>query len=124
MALKSISATVVGSGNYTPTLTNTTNISSSTAFSCRHTRNGDVAMVSGRVQITPTASGLCVLGFSLPIASNLAAVGDLSGTACTRATSLAGGIAADAANDRASFGIVAPSTTALDLVFVFTYTII
>lgn len=118
-----VSAANLLSNTYTPTLTNTTNISSSTAYVSGYSRVGDAVHVFGRVGITPTASGLCVLGFSLPVASDITSVANLGGTFCTRTTSLAGSVAGDATNDRATFGIVAPSTTALDCMFSFSYTV-
>lgn len=73
----------IASGTYTPTLSNTTNISASTARKSTWTRLGNVVRVSGSVQITvTTGTSATELGIELPIASNLAAVSfnDLNGS--------------------------------------------
>lgn len=67
------------SGSYTPTLTNTTNISSSTANLFTYVRVGDVVMVHGRPSVQPTAASGTVseLRISLPIepAANFSSTG-------------------------------------------------
>lgn len=67
------------SGSYTPTLTNTTNISSSIANLFTYVRIGDVVMVHGRPSIQPTAASGTVseLRISLPIepAANFSSTG-------------------------------------------------
>lgn len=54
---------------YTPALTNTTNISASTAYPCQFMRVGNVVTVSGMVEIDTTLVGTYQLGISLPVAS-------------------------------------------------------
>lgn len=64
----------VGSGTYTPTLTNGTNVAASTSAVCQYLRVGNVVTVSGVVAITLTASGVASrMTFSLPIPSTFAA---------------------------------------------------
>lgn len=53
--------------SYTPTLYNTTNIASSTAYECFVLRNGNVVHVSGKVVIDLSGNGEYELGISLPI---------------------------------------------------------
>jgi len=55
------------SGTYTPTLTNTTNISSSTLNAAYYTRIGNIVTVTIAVQTTLIAASETVLTFSLPI---------------------------------------------------------
>lgn len=117
----------LASSVYTPTLTNVTNITGSTAFQCQYLRVGTVVTVSGKVDIDPTAgAALTQLGISLPIASNFGAAEDCGGAAAAPAvTGYSAGIFADAANDRAELDF----TTAADVanrswVFTFTYRII
>jgi hypothetical protein len=64
------SGLVLASGTYTPTLTNTTNIDSSSFQFGTYQRVGDVVFVSIRVLISPTASSgaLTELRITLPIA--------------------------------------------------------
>lgn len=56
-------------GRYTPTLTNTTNVSASTARECMWTRVGNTVTVAGRVEVTPTAAAdtLTVIELTLPV---------------------------------------------------------
>lgn len=83
----------IASGTYTPTLTNTTNVSASTPRVGRWIRVGNVVYVNGHADVTATGAGgvQTVMGISLPIVSVLAAVTDLDGVAT--ANLLAGGVA-------------------------------
>src|SRR3989304_507028 len=64
----------LSSGVYPPTLTNTTNIAASTAYECQWMRIDSVITVSGKFDVDPTtAATVCVLGLSLPGASNMGA---------------------------------------------------
>ena len=118
----------VFSGTYTPTLTNQTNISSSTAGVCQYMRVGNVVTVSGQVSITATASGDVVMRVSLPVASNFAGTSQLAGmftqNAGNSTVSIVGGCAADATNDVARFRFNAPNTDAAIFNFHFTYQVI
>lgn len=67
------------SGTYTPTLSNTTNVTSSTPIICHYTRVGNEVTVTGSVGVITTAALATVLGISLPVVSNLAAITDASG---------------------------------------------
>lgn len=120
-----INNTVVANGTYTPVLTNVTNVSSSTAYSCQWVRIGNVVTVSGKVDIDPSAAVLTELGMSLPVASAMTAQENLGGTAATAAAaSVIGTIRADATNDRAAFVFVASVTLANDsYFFTFSYLI-
>jgi hypothetical protein len=71
----------VNSGFYTPTLTNTTNLTASTAYQCYWYRVGDMVTVFGKVDVDPTAAGNTVLNMELPVASGLTGDSDLAGTA-------------------------------------------
>ena len=115
----------VFSGTYTPTLTNTTNIDASTAYTCQYMRVGNVVTVSGRVDIDPTAAGIITLGMSLPIASNFATAQQMGGTYSSGGGSVnVGRISADVTNDRASFEgpVVAIINTGFH--FSFTYLVV
>lgn len=121
----------IASGTYTPTLTNTTNISASSSAVCQWMRVGNVVTVSGQVSVTPTAGGstLTSLGISLPIASALASATQASGTAGHNASSgappvSAGIVEADATNDRARVIWGSLTTSAVPLSFVFTYVVL
>lgn len=75
----------LGQGEYTPTLTNTTNVAASTAYLCQYTRIGDNVTVTGAVAIDPTAVGATVLRVSLPITTAMSSDKDLSGVAVSGA---------------------------------------
>ena len=116
------------SGSYTPTLTNTTNITSSTASTLYYTRVGNVVAVFGRVNITATATGNTLLGISLPIASALTTNGQVAGmgslTSSTVANNTFGRINADATNDRAQFQLNSTLTTDQTYAINFTYVVL
>lgn len=118
----------VASGTYTPTLTNTTNIDASTAYTCQWIRVGNVVMVSGRVDIDPTAASAIEMGMSLPIASDLANIYELAGTGCSD-RSQGGGtpevtFEADTTNNRAKVEGLGSSTINTAVVFQFMYTVL
>lgn len=118
----------VFSGSYTPTFTNTTNISSSTPVTCYYTRVGNVVSVFGRVDVTATATGNTVLGVSLPIASNLTTNAQLSGTVATTSATVAnnvsGRINGDTTNDRAQVQWNSALTTSVSYSINFSYVIV
>ena len=111
-------------GTYTPTLTNVTNLDSSTAFDAQYIRVGATVTVSGKVTIDPTAAAATELGISLPVASNFGAVEDCGGVAFCTAVQQGGGITADITNDRAALRFLANNTTAQEMCFVFSYQIV
>ena len=115
----------MSSGTYTPTLTNVTNISASTAYACQYMRVGNVCTVSGKVDIDPTAAGAIELGMSLPIASNLAAQEQCAGTVVgVTALDDALWVEGDATNNRAAIKCTAIGVANHSNYFTFTYLII
>ena len=115
----------IESSSYTPVLTNTTNISTSTAQLLSVVRVGDEVKVSGRVtSVAATVGGsACVLEFSLPIASNFSTVGDCAGT-CVGATLYeAGYFSADTANKTAKMTFKPSTTASQSFYFTFSYII-
>lgn len=113
------------SGTYTPALTNTTNIAASTAYSCQYARVNGVVVVSGRVDVDPTAAGQVVLGISLPVASALANANELGGAAASPAVAgQSAALYADVANDRATMEWVAVDTANRAMYFTFAYRIL
>lgn len=118
------------SGTYTPTLTNQTNVASSTAYPCQYMRVGNAVTVSGRISVTPTAAAgtQTVLGMSLPIASDLTAPSHLGGAGAyvtsTAASSTFSGFQADTANDRAAIYFNANVASDQDHFFSFTYQVL
>jgi len=121
-----IDAPTIASGNYTPTLFNTTNVATSVAHTTNWVRVGNMVTVSGRVEVDPTNNNQnTTLGISLPIASNLTISDDVGGTAS--AADVAGQCAAvlgDVANDRALLQYVAGSANNHSMWFTFMYEVI
>lgn len=95
-----------GSGTYTPTLTNVSNIDSSTAYQSQYIRIGNALTVSGKLDLDPSSAGASdtQLGISLPIASNIGAEEDCAGTAFgdSSVANIGALIKGDAANNRAT----------------------
>lgn len=108
------------SGKYTPTLTNTLNITSSSSnANARWMRMGNLVWVSMGISVRPAGAGTTALTVSLPIASNLSASTQLSGgIAFTDVPRTAGIVEGDAAGDTAlvsftssgAFPLEAPAT--------------
>jgi len=118
----------VAAGTYTPTLTNVTNITASTAYVCQYMRVGNVVTVSGRVDIQGTGTGTTVLRMSLPIASNFTATTQCGG-ACMNDGTIGnnyrhGSIGADIANNTSNIRIVLAQTGNQTYFFTFTYIIL
>lgn len=114
--------TTLASGTYTPTLTNETNITSSTAYQCQYMRVGNVVTVSGKITVDYTATGIASIGISLPIASSISNNYEVAGVAHAEVNP-GGVIRGDATNDRAQFYIDTGSSAAYDYFFTFTYVI-
>jgi len=118
------------SGIYIPTLTNTTNVSSSTAYSLQYSRIGSTVTVSGRVGIFSTAASgaQTIINISLPIPSDFVAATNAGGAGSfisgTTANSTFTRIQADVANNNAIMDFNSNTITEQDIYFSFTYRII
>ncbi|KKW92686.1 hypothetical protein [Sphingobium chungbukense] len=118
-------AQTLASGTYTPTLTNVTNVSASTAYQCRYMRVGNVVTVSGRADVDPTAGGLVELGISLPVASNFTTVQQCSGTAANdQVPGQSAAFYSDITNDRARMIWNTTDTANRSMCFIFQYEVI
>jgi len=111
---------------YTPTLTNTTNITSSTPAICQYFQVYNTVTLSGQVTIQATAIGACNLKMTLPVASNFTSSGQAAGTfATTTAGGTAqGAILADITNDQFEFRFNATNTTSTVYAFTATYQLV
>jgi hypothetical protein len=119
-----VSTSFITSGTYTPTLTNTTNITASTANAdTMYFRVGSIVHVAGRVDIDPTGTGTVVLGISLPIASNFSSENQCAGTAYSDQDDAAA-IDGSTANDTAILDGAVTDTTNESWSFTFTYRVI
>ena len=111
---------------YTPTITNGTNVASSTAFACRYVRIGDVVTVSGQVNVDFTAASTYTrIEMSLPVASNLSNTYELCGVAVGATGAQAHfGILASAGAGRAIFDGVSSSDVNQAFYFTLSYLVI
>jgi len=116
---------VPGSGSYTPTLTNITNVTSSAAYLWNYMRVGSVVTVSGRLDVTAASAAATQVDFTIPVASNFASANleECAGVAYS-SQGPGGAITAQAANDRASLFYVAPDTALRAFFLTFTYRIL
>lgn len=109
----------IASGTYTPTGTAVANCSAVTPGKAVWQRVGNIVSVSGSYTVSFTATTVVTtLGLSLPIASNLAASGDLSGVGAgtgplsgANLTDTIMVVTADTTNDRANFSIPSAQAT-------------
>ncbi len=100
-------------GNYTPTLTNTSNVAASTAYPGEWTRIGKIINVSWEVDITPTAAAPTAteLQLSLPVVSDFTTTGNAKGIGgCINVPAQTSVIDANTPNNRLSLNFTATST--------------
>jgi hypothetical protein len=121
----SLSVGDVVTDKYTPALSNVLNLAASTAYECQYLQVGNRVLVSGKVDVDPTAAGSAQLGIALPIASNFGAAEDCAGTAfCPTIAAEGAAILADAANNRAQMEWIAVDVTNQPRYFTFMYDIL
>lgn len=111
------------SGTYTPTGTAVTNLDSVTPQVARWVRVGDQIFVSGTTAADPTASGTIVFDLSFPVASALTAANQVAGNA-THSSLIAGAVNGNATDDRATFTVANTSTTAVNITYLYGYTVV
>lgn len=105
------SAQIIASGDYVPTLTNTTNVAASALLDARYQRIGNTVIVFLALTIDVTAAAATELQLTLPVASDLAAVNDLTGSMASNETvGAVAQVAGDIATNRASITYTAVGT--------------
>lgn len=118
----------IGSGTYTPTLTNVANVSGTTSAVAQWMRVGNVVTVSGRIAIATTAAAatLTQLRISLPIASATTTTTQIAGTASRRNAAAvdSGQIESDTVNDAALLSFFSSATASAGTSFQFTYLVV
>lgn len=116
----------IDSGVYTPTLTNTTNITSSSAAVCQYTQIYSVVTVSGQVTIQATIAGPCNLKVTIPVPSNFTSVTQASGVMASTAyaQNRIGAVVADVTNQQFEFIFVPAGTASTTYSFTATYQIV
>lgn len=114
------------SGTYTPSLSNTTNVTSSTPIVCHYTRVGNQVTVTGSAGVVTTLAVATVLSISLPVASNFGATTDAAGIGqATSAIATNAYVQANATSDLAELTFIGLSVGGSGtLYFSFTYTVI
>jgi len=119
-------AGLVLGGSYTPSFTNTFNVGSfAAATKALYQRVGNIVSVTGYVQPDFTSGGVTSLWrMTLPIASNIATVRDISGVAVTSAEFSTAQVSGDISNDEASFVANPTSSGAVLYAFSFQYEVI
>lgn len=123
-----VRVTVVGTppanGTYTPTLTNTANVASSTASLTQYYRIGNMVTVFGNVVIDPTTAAVNTeIQMSLPIASALSSSIQVGGAGAS-VLGDAWRIVGTASTDTASFQTVVKADTAQTIGFQFSYQVL
>jgi hypothetical protein len=114
---------------YTPTLANDLNANTLTTSgnTWKYVRVGKTVHVAGYVQTNAGVTGQCRFTATLPVASNFANTGDLAGSGThyiPGTASVAVRIQADTTNDVALFAFPAPITSAMVIMFSFSYEVI
>lgn len=112
----------VYSGQYTPIITGIDNVASSTAYLCWYQCVGNMVTVSGRVDVTPTATATVThWSLDLPRASNIAYAYQVAGHAISNsaASQIHASIFGLSTTDQAEFRV--PALTAVTT-FYFTFT--
>lgn len=120
-------AGLIVAGTYTPTISDTVNVAASTIHQLNYIRVGVNVIVSGRIEIDPTAAVYTAFELTLPIASNLAEFGDLTGSGARSGSvaPLAVTIYGDYVLKKASFEYVCDATlTSQSFYFMFMYRVI
>lgn len=104
--------------NYTPTLTNGTNMAASTARNNSFIRVGAFVMQCGYADYDiTTANTPSLLGISFSVASNLSAAGNLAGTCSSTVITTRCLVEGDAANDRATLTVTNETATGNESVY-------
>lgn len=116
-------ADVLETGTYTPTLTNSSNVASSTVYTTGFFRIDNMVTVAGRLEIDATALGLTEFFLTLPIASSLVNSEDLGGVGHSR-DGVGLRILAEVAGSRAKINFTGLSTSNTIFSFTFTYQVI
>lgn len=121
-AWASLSSTV-SSGSFTPTLTNTTNVASSTGARGFYTRSINVVDVTITVQVTPTASAtVTTFSVDIPIASNFTTGVEGAGTSTPDGADCAH-LNIDTTNDKFTASFTSTGTTGVWVTLHFKYTV-
>jgi hypothetical protein len=124
-AWTSATPTILDSGIYTPTITLGTNAAGANNNPSQYMRVGSVVTVSGMISgLDPTTTGDTIISLTLPIASNLAQLYQVGGTANSYTTTECAAIYGDTVSDLAVIRFIATNATSKNWWYTFTYRII
>lgn len=113
------------SGTYTPTITNGTNVQSSTAYDLNYSRVGNRVTISGKIDINPTAGATSTdLTFTLPIASDLSVEENAGGAGFSTTTVSGIAIYAEATLDELKIEFLSVGTASTTYYFTVGYQIL
>lgn len=117
---------IFAQGTYTPTLSNTTNVTSSTPVICHYIRIGNQVTVTGSAGVVTTLAVATVLSISLPVSSNFATATDAAGLGqATSAIATNAYVQGNITSDLAELTFIGLSVGGNGTIyFTFTYTII
>lgn len=112
-------ASTTTNGTYTPTLTNVTNVSSSTANQFTYSRQGNIVTYAGSITVTTSLAVASECDFSLPTASAFTGDTDLNGTG-TAKTAIATNCIneGDAVNDRGKLEFIGLAVSGTGTIFI------
>lgn len=112
----------IGSGTYTPSTSNLSNVGSLSVTETQWIRVGNVVTISGRFTVTPSTATGCSFEISFPIASNIANAEDCAGVAFSGSVAGQGAeVIGVVANDTALIQWVSTNTTANSWSYTYTY---
>lgn len=116
----------IATGGYTPTLSSTTNVGSSTPNAFKYIKIGTIVYVFGIISITPTAAvpTATIYHIDLPVASSGLTSDALAGSSSDVTGAQLGNIAADGSAHDAIIRFIATSTSARNHSLIFGYQII
>lgn len=120
-------AATTPSATYNPVRSAEANMDANVTFaSCKYIRVGNMVIVSGRFNADPTLTDTTTsFEMTLPVTSDLAAAGDVSGMAfCGNIVSMGAEVIGSAANNTAKVQWKSSDVTAQDWSFVFMYQVI
>lgn len=116
----------VFSGAYTPTLTNVTNITASSASAHHYSRVGNIVTMAGTVTVTPTAAAgaTTTMDIALPIPSNFSVTDQCSGVAFDYSGGQIGKIESEPTGDKMRLTFAANATASRVFKYTAVYRII
>jgi len=114
----------INNGVYVPTISNTTNVTSSTADSLYWIQTGNVVTISGNVLVLATGAGTTILDLNIPVASahpNAKGVCTYNNSFASSSSAGVGGISYDTTNSKPQLTFYSPANATYQLQFEFKY---